>query len=136
MDIDQLIIELNRDEGLRLLPYRDTVGKLTIGVGRNLDDVGISIAEANNMLLNDINRVLPQLDKSMPWWRDLSEARQRVLCNMAFNLGITKLLKFTKTLKMMQDGKYKQAAEAMRQSLWYRQVGVRAERLAVMMDNG
>ena len=136
MDIDQLIIELNRDEGLRLLPYRDTVGKLTIGVGRNLDDVGISIAEANNMLLNDINRVLPQLDKSMPWWRDLSEARQRVLCNMAFNLGITKLLKFTKTLKMMQDGNYKQAAEAMRQSLWYRQVGVRAERLAVMMDNG
>ena len=88
------------------------------------------------MLLNDINRVLPQLDKSMPWWRDLSEARQRVLCNMAFNLGITKLLKFTKTLKMMQDGSYKQAAEAMRQSLWYRQVGVRAERLAVMMDNG
>ena len=136
MDIDQLIIELNRDEGLRLLPYRDTVGKLTIGVGRNLDDVGISIAEANNMLLNDINRVLPQLDKSMPWWRDLSEARQRVLCNMAFNLGITKLLKFTKTLKMMQDGNYKQASEAMRQSLWYRQVGVRAERLAVMMDNG
>ena len=136
MDIDQLIIELNRDEGLRLLPYRDTVGKLTIGVGRNLDDVGISIAEANNMLINDINRVLPQLDKSMPWWRDLSEARQRVLCNMAFNLGITKLLKFTKTLKMMQDGNYKQAAEAMRQSLWYRQVGVRAERLAVMMDNG
>ena len=136
MDIDQLIIELKRDEGLRLLPYRDTVGKLTIGYGRNFDDVGISIAEANNMLLNDINRVLPQLDKSMPWWRDLSEARQRVLCNMAFNLGITKLLKFTKTLKMMQDGNYKQAAEAMRQSLWYRQVGVRAERLAVMMDNG
>ena len=136
MDANILIKELTNDEGLRLIPYRDTVGKLTIGIGRNLDDVGISIKEANFMLENDIAKVVQQLDKAISWWRSMSENRQRVLCNMAFNLGIAGLLKFNNTLKMIQDGKYKEAAEAMRKSLWYRQVGARAERLAVLMENG
>lgn len=136
MNIDILIKELTKDEGVRLMPYRDTVGKLTIGIGRNLDDVGISLAEANAMLANDINRVTQQLDKSILWWRTMSENRQRVLCNMAFNLGIASLLKFHDTLQNMKLGNYKEAAAGMRSSLWYRQVGARAERLAIMMDNG
>ena len=88
------------------------------------------------MLENDIAKVVQQLDKAITWWRSMSENRQRVLCNMAFNLGIAGLLKFNNTLKMIQDGKYKEAADAMRKSLWYRQVGARAERLAVLMENG
>ena len=136
MDINLLIKELTNDEGLRLMPYRDTVGKMTIGIGRNLDDVGISLAEANTMLANDINRVIKDLDRAFSWWRNMSEARQRVICNMTFNLGINKLLKFNNTLKLMQDGHYKEAADAMRLSLWYRQVGARAERLAILMENG
>ena len=136
MKIDLLIKELTKDEGLILMPYRDTVGKLTLGIGRNIDDVGISIDEANFMLENDIAKVIQQLDKSLPWWHDLSEIRQRVLCNMTFNIGIKSLLKFTDTLNNIKIGNYKQAANNMRLSRWYKQVGARAERLAVMMEKG
>lgn len=60
---DDIILDLKLDEGLRLKPYRDTVGKLTIGIGRNLDDVGISEAEAEYLLSNDLDRTISDLDK-------------------------------------------------------------------------
>lgn len=136
MDTGQLAIELTRDEGLRLKPYRDSVGKLTIGIGRNLDDVGISEEEAEHLLLNDIQEVVLDLDRALPWWRTLDEVRQRVLANMAFNLGIVKLMKFPNTLRFIKDAQYEAAAEAMAASLWHRQVGPRAVRLEQMMRTG
>ena len=98
MDDVLLTQELLRDEGLRLFPYNDTEGKLTIGVGRNLTDVGISKAEAMSMLLADIRRTQAALDAQLPWWAHLDEVRQRVLVNMAFNMGIRKLLGFKNML--------------------------------------
>jgi lysozyme len=86
--IAKLRSDLTRDEALRLKPYRDSVGKLSIGVGRNLDDKGISEAEAEFMLTNDITEHLALLDKYLPWWRTLDEARQLALANLAFNLGV------------------------------------------------
>lgn len=133
---DALIKELTRDEGLRLKPYTDTVGKLTIGVGRNLSDVGISIAEANAMLLADIRRAEVDLDRNLPWWRHLSEKRQRVLTNMCFNMGITRLLKFERMLAAINAGKFEDAALEMLRSKWAGQVGDRAKRLAAMMEEG
>ncbi|KAG0310255.1 hypothetical protein BGZ97_012685, partial [Linnemannia gamsii] len=82
----KLLSELSRDEGRRLKPYRDTVGKLTIGVGRNLTDVGISESECDMLLENDIARIRAWLDLKLPWWRDMDKVRQRVLINMTFNL--------------------------------------------------
>ena len=73
---------LIRDEGLRLKPYRDTVGKLTIGVGRNLEDVGISAEEADLLLHNDIQHAAKALDQQLLAWRQLNVARQQVLLNM------------------------------------------------------
>lgn len=136
MDIAKLTKELTRDEGLRLKPYRDSVGVLTIGIGRNLDDVGISQAEAEFMLANDIEAVAADLDANLPWWRTLDEARQRVLANMTFNVGIVKLLTFKNTLAKTQAGDYLGAAQGMMASLWARQVGPRAERLSIMMRDG
>ena len=136
MNIEKLIKELTNDEGLRLKPYKDTFGNSTIGIGRNLDGIGISEDEAKYMLNNDINRVIKELDKSIEWWRQLTEARQHVLCNMAFNLGIVKLLNFKTTLLNMKNANYEAAAAGMRLSIWYKQVGTRAERLAIMMENG
>ena len=128
--------ELIRDEGLKLKPYRCTAGKITIGVGRNLDDVGISAGEAMALLDHDIERVIIQLNYHFPWWSELSDARQRVLLNMAFNLGIEGLIKFRNTLALIQDGKYRDAAKAMLDSRWATQVGNRARRLAKMMEEG
>ena len=131
-----LVYELSRDEDVRTKPYKDSVGKLTIGVGRNLDDKGLSKAEINILLNNDINDCESDLDREMPWWRQLSDNRQRVLLNMCFNLGITRLKGFKSMLRDIQNGLYDQAAVEMIDSLWARQVGGRAVRLAKLMKNG
>lgn len=128
--------ELIRDEGVRLKPYRDTVGKLTIGIGRNLDDVGISPVEAAQLLDSDIQRTAAELDAALPWWRGLDEVRQRVILNMAFNLGVAGLLGFKNTLINVRDGHYAAAAAGMLASKWAVQVGQRAQRLADMMMKG
>ena len=131
-----LVYELSRDEDVRTKPYKDSVGKLTIGVGRNLDDKGLSKAEINILLNNDINDSEADLDRTFPWWRQLNDNRQRVLLNMCFNLGIKRLTGFKNMLKDVQNGRYDQAAVEMLDSLWARQVGGRAVRLAKMMKNG
>lgn len=155
-DRAKLRIELERDEGLLLRVYRCTAGKLTIGIGRNLDDVGIRVSETKALgidkasviakgltrdqafflLDSDIDVAEQQLDRRLPWWRMLSDARQRVLLNMAFNLGIAGLLGFRNTLAFIKGGSFSAAAVGMRASLWARQVGKRAERLAQMMVAG
>lgn len=136
MNLEEMKKELIRDEGLRLKPYRCPAGKLTIGVGRNLDDTGITELEAEALLTYDIERFGYQLDRAIPWWRALSEVRQRVLLNMAFNMGTGKLMEFAITLAHVRAGRWKEAAAGMRASKWARQVGVRAERLARMMETG
>jgi len=128
--------DLERDEGLRLKPYADTVGKLTIGVGRNLDDVGISEVEARMMLQEDIRRATRGLDSRLPWWRSLCDERQDVLVNMAFNLGLSRLLGFKGTLAKMQAKDWAGAAAEMLDSAWAKQVGGRARRLSEQMRRG
>ena len=135
-DLTLLAEELKRDEGLRLKAYRDSVGKLTIGVGRNLDDKGITEDEALYLLATDIAEVCEDLDRSLSWWRGLSENRQRVIANMCFNMGIDKLMGFKNTLKAIQESRWQDATQGMLDSKWASQVGVRAERLAQMMLNG
>ncbi len=134
--IDALKADLERDEGRRSKPYTDTVGKMTVGIGRNLTDVGLSDKEIEYLLENDIQRVMTGLDAYMPWWRDLDEVRQRVICNMAFQLGLKGLMSFTTTLSRIQGGKYDEAADGMLDSMWHKQTPARAERLAKMMREG
>lgn len=135
-DMPTMIAELSRDEGVKLKPYRDTVGKLTIGVGRNLDDVGISADEADNMLQNDIAAVCGALDDHLPWWEFVDPIRQRVLVNMCFNMGIGALLGFHDTLAAVQAGNWQAAHDGMLASHWANEVGARAQRLAAMMLTG
>ncbi len=132
----RLRAELIRHEGLRLKPYRDSTGYLTIGTGRNLDAIGISQDENDLMLNNDIQRAEQTLNQYCPWWSALDAVRQRVLMNMCFNLGIAKLLLFTKTLTAIQQGAYSQAADHMLHSKWAQQVKSRAIWLADCMRYG
>lgn len=131
-----LIDQLKRDEGIRFKPYRDSVGKLTIGVGRNLDDVGINELEAEWLLSHDIDRATTTLTEHIPWAKDLDEVRRAVLVNMTFNMGIAGLLQFKNTLADIQAGKYDDAADKMLESKWAEQVGPRAHRLAIQMKTG
>lgn len=136
MNVETLSKALKRDEGIRLKPYRCTAGKLTIGIGRNLDDKGISESEAMALLAGDIKEVETSLDAKLPWWRSLNEPRQHVLANMAFNLGIDGLLQFKNTLALIQAGKFDDAASGMLASKWAGQVKGRATRLAKQMQTG
>jgi lysozyme len=122
--------QLIRDEGLRLMPYRDSEGFLTIGIGRCLDRVGISSDEAEYLLDNDIRDVFEDLSRHLPWANELSEARRGVLANMCFNLGIHGLLGFRIFLAAAERGDIAEATAAMLDSKWARQVGLRAVRLA------
>ena len=135
MDRNKLHSELIYDEGISLKPYRDSVGKLTIGVGRNLDDKGISDDEAMYLLDNDINEALRDA-RTFVWFDDLTDARQRVVVNMIFNLGLTRFSNFKKTIHHIAAGEYDKAAVEMLDSRWARQVGSRAKRLAKMMKEG
>ena len=136
IDRNAMVRQLRLHEGERLRPYRCTAGKLTIGVGRNLEDRGITAEESAMLLSNDISREERELLAALPWVAKLSEVRQRVLLDMTFNLGLQGLLAFKRTLAAIQAGQYQQAAGMMLESLWARQVGQRAQRLSEMMATG
>lgn len=144
MNIADLREQLIVDEGLRLKPYVDTVGKSSIGVGRNLSDKGISNAEAMMLLDNDIAEHTTLLDKYLPWWTRLDEPRQLALANLAFNLGVGPsdeqptghLLSFKPTLDLIARGEYDQAADHLAASRWAGQVGKRAERIIATIRTG
>ena len=133
--IDRIMADLQRDEGLRLKPYRDSVGKLTIGFGRNLSDNGITEREAEILLDNDMAKTFADLDRALPWWRGLPPFRQRGLVNMAFNLGLPRLLTFKKMLSALQTGDGEQAAVEALDSIWAGQVKGRADRIAYLYRN-
>ena len=131
-----MIAQLKAHEGERLFPYRCTSGKLTIGIGRNLDDKGITPKESEYLLANDILYHSQLLFAKAPWILELNEVRQRVLVDMAFNLGVEGLLRFKKTLEQVRLRNYKKASEMMLQSLWAKQVGQRSRILSIMMETG
>ncbi len=144
MTKDLLISELVRDEGEKLTVYDDgtgravkpgmtTQGHLTIGVGRALDVNGITPTESRYLLSNDIDRTLEGLRASLAWFDTLSDVRQRVLCNMGFNLGVNGLLQFHDLMRYCEEQRWSLAADAMMDSKWATQVGERAERLEAMM---
>lgn len=136
MNYAKLAAQLEIDEGKRKRVYTDTVGKLTVGIGRNISDRDFSEDEIALLLKNDISIVAQELDARLPWWRQMNDERQNVLANMAFNLGISRLLGFVNTLALMKAGRFDAAAAEMLNSTWARQVGNRAMRLAAVMRTG
>ena len=139
MNIDKLIQELILDEGYKYETYEDHLGFLTLGVGHLVLDtdpeinkpVGTPVSEERVLecLNNDIDTVCNELDRNMSWWKELSDEKMRVLANMCFNLGITRLLKFRKFLAALESGDFETAGEEMMDSKWATQVGARATRL-------
>lgn len=133
---DKLVAMIKRHEGLRLKPYKCTAGRTTIGYGRNLDDVGISQSEADMLLQSDLACAYSNVNKIFPKFNNLSEARQGVLCDMIFNMGMDGLLKFKNFIAAINSGNYPVAVKEMLDSLWAKQVGDRANELANIMQRG
>lgn len=133
MNLEQL---LTLHEGKKNKPYKDTVGKTTIGIGRNLDDKGLSDSEVLYLFRNDLQQHSKEVEQAFPWVSGLDPARRAVLIDMCFNMGIGGLSQFKRTLELIRNGEYEKAAVAMLQSKWATQVGNRAKRLSEMMRTG
>ena len=126
--------QLIEHEGLEKKVYRCPAGKLTVGVGRNLEDKGITEEEALFLLRNDIAECEDDLRSIFTEYDALDESRKHVLIDMRFNLGPSRFRKFKKMIAAVKEKEFSRAAEEMKDSNWYRQVGKRAERLFKMME--
>ena len=139
MNKDKLMEELIKDEGYKYEIYLDHLGYPTFGVGHLVletdeehgQPVGTPVSEERikECLSHDIDVVCSELDMKDPWWRNLSDNKQRVMSNMCFNLGHPRLSKFKKFLGAMQISDWETAAVEMMDSKWAGQVGDRAVRL-------
>ena len=134
--MNKLIEQLKIHEGMKLKPYKCTAGKLTIGIGRNLEDVGISEDEANMLLRHDIQEATRQLLHAFPWMGEFNDARISAMINFTFNVGIGTVKKFENTLAYMQSGDWDKAADEMMDSRWARQVGNRAVEVTEQIRTG
>jgi lysozyme len=134
--IELLVNRLVKEEGYRQFPYRCTADKLTIGIGRNIQERGISLDEAKYLAHTDINNSICELLEHVNNYEELNYARQIVLIDMCFNLGITQFLKFRKFIAAVENGEFEKASEEMLDSLWAKQVGERATKLAEIMKTG
>ena len=144
-------------EGLRLQVYEDSLGIATIGIGRNLEDRGITpeelawmdipnmaivhtmgITEADAVYLaqNDVQIVEEELLRSHPCVENLDAVRQLVLVDMAFNMGVPRLGKFKKMWAAIHENNFEEAAKEMLDSRWANQVKSRATKLAHAMHTG
>ena len=136
LNIERLTNQLIIDEGLKLKPYRCSADKLTIGVGRNIEEVGISEEEARYLLKNDIEMVTAQCLAEFPWFILLSDARKEAIVNLVFNMGLTTFKKFKKTIGYIEQGLFDLAGSELLDSNYARQVGDRSVRVANMLANG
>lgn len=128
--------ELSRDEGRRHKPYYDGRMRTSIGIGRDLDDVGISDAEIDFLFSNDVASCERDLDHNIGWWRTLDPVRQRVMLNLCFNMGWTRFGLFARFFSAVHQHRWDDAALEMIASRWHTQVGDRALRLEAMMRTG
>lgn len=142
-----MIAELTPEEGLRLRVYDDATGQPivkgsvvqgnpTIGIGRNLASKGITEDEAHYLCADDIAEVEDQLDKNLAWWRGMSARRQMALADMCFNMGLSVLLTFTTFLGYLEAGEWEKAAEDLKGTAWWGQVGTRGPKIAARILEG
>lgn len=136
--MNKLIKQLRRHEGVRTHAYLCSENKITVGVGRNLDEnggIGLFNDEIDYLLKNDIERCRCELD-ALSWFSDLDSVRQDALVNLCFNLGMTRLLGFRKAMAAMAIGDYSTAADEFMDSKWATQVGSRADEVTEMVRTG
>mgnify|MGYP001216861406 FL=1 len=143
--MQRLIDQLKRHEGVKTHAYDDTAaeidnpGKITIGVGRNIDPrggLGLSMEEIEYLLSNDITRCMQELKTEYSWFGDLDDARSEAVTNIFLNLGATRFRKFEKAIAAMSVSNYDLAATEFLDSLWARQVGNRALELTDIIKTG
>lgn len=121
-NLDLCRAHLIADEGKRNKAYKDSLGIITIGIGRNIQEKGLSDAEVEMLFQNDLDEVMNELDRVEPVWRQLPPILQDCMVNLMFNMGATKWLKFVNTRKALNNFDYEGVAIGLENSKWYTQV--------------
>tara|TARA_B100000029_G_scaffold255063_1_gene251835 strand:+ start:267 stop:740 length:474 start_codon:yes stop_codon:yes gene_type:complete len=132
--------EITSDEGCVLEVYKDHLGYPTVGVGHLIletdEEYGMGVGtpitqtRSDELLFQDLGIVLKECeDRFHNNWRDWPEEVKLIIANMAFNLGLTRLVKFKKMFEALNAGDYKKASEEGLDSKWAKQVYNRAKRL-------
>jgi lysozyme len=135
--MNRLLAQLKIHEGFRGQCYQDSVGVSTIGYGRNLRDNPLTEEEATYLLKRDIKRTRKALVRAKPAVAMVSSARRDALVDMAFNLGVRGLLRFSRMWAAIEQGRWSTAAQEALDSHWARQVGTRRSGvLANMIETG
>jgi lysozyme len=119
-------------EGRKSKLYKCTAGKNTIGIGRNVDDVGLSDDEIDYLFENDLKRAQDAASK-YSWFAELSEVRQAAVLDLMFNIGASRFAGFRNFIQAMSQQQYTWAAAELVDSKWYSQVGRRGPRIASMI---
>ena len=134
--MDKTLEMLKRHEGYRQFPYLCLAKKLTIGYGRNLDDVGLSEYEAEFLLLEDIKHAVNRLTTIFPNFYQFTVNRQSALVDMMVNMGSRRFLLFRKMIVAIKKDDWEDAANEAKDSKWHTQVGIRAVEIEELLKNG
>ena len=135
-----MIIEMLRaHESVETYAYKCSAGKITIGVGRNIDSgggLGLSDDEIDYLLANDVKRVNDELLGAFGWYKTLGTERKDAIMDMCFNMGLPRLMQFKKALAAMAKGDYVTASAEFLDSKWATQVGMRAVTITDIIESG
>lgn len=135
----KLIEQLSIHEGVKKFAYKCPAGKITVGIGRNIDSdggLGLSDDEIIYLLRNDISRIDQELTNAFRFYKELDRVRKDAMINICFNLGLTRLRSFREALGRMEKKEYPEAAVEFLDSLWASQVGQRALDVTYMIQHG
>ena len=131
--LDGIVASLRREEGFRSHAYKDHLGYVTVGIGRCIEEgvgSGLSLEEAEYLLMNDVRRCIGELGKALPWASSLDNQRKEVLVELAFQMGLPNLMKFKRMLAALKDGEFEKAAAELLDSKYAGQTPARSERYA------
>jgi len=134
VDLKRIKERIRDEEGLRLKPYKDSLGISTIGYGFRLDKLRLSIVSAE-IILNDYVKWLQEDLEALEWYRGLSESVKEIIYEMSYQIGISGMLKFKKMIDLINLKDYEGASKEMRNSEWYKQTPNRVKRLVERMKN-
>ncbi len=129
--MNNLIEQIKHDEGFVGNPYDDSLGIPTIGYGTKLP---LDEKEASMLLEKRLMDVVYEIENNVDFFSDLPKEAQDIILNMAYNMGVPRLMKFKKMWKALSERDYREASKEMVDSRWYNQVGQRANELVLKMS--
>ena len=124
------------NEGYRQFTYLCPAQKWTVGIGFNLDDVGLSHEESRVILKMRLRAIESQLSQLLHGYDAHNDARQAALADMAYQMGVNGLLKFKRSLAYMAAIDYDSAADEFLNSNWAKQTPIRAKKVTEMIRTG